>query len=96
MGLGDLPGLVRTVDRRLLLEGKHGKAIEELGTEIDALKQRVTRLESREDLVVAEARAAAGAAATHVSVASLADLARRIGRLEERTDHPRLSPPDLA
>jgi len=76
------------------LEAKHGKAIEKLEAEIDKLRDRVTRLETREDMVIIEARAAAGTAATQVAIASVSDIARRIGQLEARSGRQRLDNPE--
>jgi len=90
LGVGDLVKLFRSVDRLLTLEAKHGKAIEKLEAEIDKLQDRVTRLETREDIVIIEARAAASAAATQVAIASVSDVARRIGQLEARGGRQRL------
>jgi hypothetical protein len=53
----------------------------------------VIRFENREDVLIAEARGAASAAAGQVAAASMADLARRVGGLEERTLQLRLPPP---
>jgi hypothetical protein len=61
--------------------------LEAQAKEIHGLKDRVTKLEAREEILIARAQAAA--------TASTADLARRIGALEERTRGlSRLSPPD--
>ena len=91
--LTDFVKLIRNVDRALTAEAKHGQAIEKLATEIGTLKDRVTRLEAREDVIIAEARSAAGAAATQVAMASVPDISRRIGRLEERSGR-RLDAPE--
>jgi len=94
LGVGGFLELLRSVDRLLSLEAKHGRAIERLALEIDTLKDRLTRLETREDVLVAEARTAANAAATQVAIASVSDISRRIGRLEERSEQRRLERPD--
>ena len=94
MAVSDYVNFVRRFDRLLELETKHGKAIEKLEAELDKLKDRVTRLEAREEVVVTEAKAAAGAAATQVAIASVSDIARRIGRLEERGGQKRLDTPE--
>lgn len=94
MSVGDFIKLLRSVDRLLTLEAKHGKAIEKLEAEIDKLRDRVTRLETREDMVIIEARAAAGTAATQVAIASVSDIARRIGQLEARSGRQRLDNPE--
>lgn len=85
----------RTIDRLLTLETKHTALIEAQATEIQALKDRVTKLELREAILVAEARGAAAAAASAVAGQHVADLARQLGVLDERTRHlRRLHPPD--
>lgn len=94
MGVGDFVNLLRSVDRLLTLEAKHGRAIEKLEAEITALKDRVTRLEIRGEIVIVEARAAAGTAAMQVASASISDVARRIGRLEGRNGEKRLDAPE--
>lgn len=55
--------------------------IEAPAKEIQDLKDRVTKLEAREEILIAEAKGAAGAAASTLVV----DLARRVGMLDERT-----------
>ena len=52
-GLAALVKLVRNVDRLLSAEAKHGQAIEKLGTEISTLKERVTLLDARDDVIMA-------------------------------------------
>ena len=97
MGVSDFLNLLRSVDRLLTLEAKHGKAIETLAAEVEKLKDRVTSLEAREEVIIVEAKAAASGAATQVAIASVSDIARRIGRLEERSERSEpkyLKPPD--
>jgi len=94
LGVGNFIELLRSVDRLLNLEAKHGKAIEKLEVEIDELKNRVTRLETREEIVIVEAKDAARTAATQVAITSVSDMARRIGRLEERSEQKSLKPPE--
>ena len=94
MWISSIVELLRRVDQFLILEAKHGRLIEGLQAELQRLGERVARLEAREDLLIAEAKAAAAAAATQVSIASISDVARRIGRLEERTESRRLSRPE--
>lgn len=72
------------MDRLLDLEARHGAAIEKLAAELDGMKTRMRRLETREDVIITEARAAASAAASQVAMASFADVSRRVGVLEER------------
>lgn len=82
--IGDFVGLLRTLDRLLALEEKHGRAIERLKTELDELAARVQRLEAREEVLVAEAKGASAAAATVAVSQSIADLSRRLGQMEGR------------
>jgi hypothetical protein len=92
MGIADIPKFLRDLDRLLHLEDKHGTAIDRLAHEIADLKSRIIRLENREDIIIAEAKGAAHAAASQVAMTSLADLARRVGGLEERSNQFRLPP----
>jgi hypothetical protein len=75
------------IQRTWDLEKTHGEILEAQANEIQALKDRGTRLEAREEMLIVKAQAAAGAAAT----AALAELAVQIGALDERTK--RLPPP---
>jgi hypothetical protein len=52
---------------------------------VRTLASRLDRLEAREDLLIVEAKAAAATAASVASTGHLADLARQVGILEERT-----------
>jgi hypothetical protein len=78
---------MQRADRLLNLETKHGQAIADLQVQMDALRDRVTRLEAREDIVVAEAKGAAAAAATGAAATMMADMSRRVGVMEGK-DHP--------
>ena len=69
--------LIRAIDGLMRVEDKHGALIENL-------KNRVLHLEAREAVPVAEAKAAASAAASAVPAQHIADLARRLGVLEEQ------------
>lgn len=93
-GVGDVLRLLRSVDRLLALEKQQERAFDKIGAEIAELKGRVTRLEAREEVIIVEARAAAGGAATQVAIASVSDMARRIGKLEERSEQRRLGGPE--
>jgi recombinational DNA repair protein RecR len=77
------------VDRLLDLEETLTATIDKHTAEIEQLKERITRLEAREEVIIAEAKGAAGAAASVL----MAELARRIGVLEERTTQARRLPP---
>jgi hypothetical protein len=76
--------VARTIDRLLALETKHAALIEAQAKEIQALEDRVAKLEAREEILIAEARGAAAAAASGVASQHVAGLARDLGALEER------------
>ena len=82
MTIPELWGVIRKIDGLAGLEEKHEKALAALRAEVDDLKARVTRLEAREDIVIAEARAAAGTAAGMAATGYMSDIARRVGFLE--------------
>jgi hypothetical protein len=84
-GISDLFNLVATVDRLMKLEAKHGSAIEALTSRLLDLDRRVTRLEAREEIIISEAKGAASAAASQVTMMAVADIARRVGGLEARS-----------
>jgi hypothetical protein len=85
LGIGNFIHLIRTIDRLVGLERKHGDLIEALDKQVRTLASRLDRLEAREDLLIVEAKAAAATAASVASTGHLADLARQVGILEERT-----------
>ena len=86
---------VRAVDRLLSLEAKHTALIEAQAKEIQALKDRVTKLEAREEILIAEAKGAAAAMASAVASQHVAGLARHVGAIDERTRYlGSLPPPD--
>jgi type IV pilus biogenesis protein CpaD/CtpE len=76
--------VARTIDRLLALEAKHTALFESQAREIQGLKDRLTKLEAREEILIAEAKGAAAAAASVVASQHVADLARHIGALDER------------
>ena len=90
MSIGSFVSLARELDRLLTAETRLNENIAKLDAKLDDLQARVIRLENREDLIVVEARGAASAAASQVTMTSLTDLARRIGILEERSGPRRL------
>jgi len=94
LALSDLTKLFQRVYHLLDVQKKQGKAIEKIESEISTLKDRVTRLEAREEMTIVEAKAAAGVAASSVAMASVSDIAIRVGRLEERTAQRRLGAPE--
>jgi hypothetical protein len=83
---------LRAIDRFLQLGEKHTALIEAQADEIQTLKDRVTHLEAREEILIAEAKGAAAAAASAVASQHVAELARHVGALEERTRQDRLPP----
>jgi hypothetical protein len=81
---------LRQIDRLMSLEDKHSKLIAAQAVEIQALKDRLTKLEAhvqaREEILVAEAKGAASAVASVVASQHVAGLAQSVGRLQERLD----------
>ncbi len=55
---------------------------------LDAIEDRITRIEAREGQVITEAKAAAAAAATMVASAVISDIVTRVTRVEMRQDDP--------
>lgn len=80
--LKDLWTLFETVQGLLKLEKTHGESISDLKKAVADIDRRVQRLENREDVMVNEAKAAARAASHEATQGALADIARRLGRLE--------------
>jgi predicted nuclease with TOPRIM domain len=82
------------VDRLLTLEENQGKLIRKLADEVEALKDRLTKLEAqvqaREEIMVAKAEAAVGLYVNQ----QIGGLSREIGILQERTRGLRLPPPE--
>jgi hypothetical protein len=77
-------GVLRKLEALLDLEDKHGRAIAGLQDQIDTLADRVTRLETRDEVLIAKAEAAAGMTAMGAATAAMSDLSRRVGGLETR------------
>jgi len=87
---------LRTVDRLLTLEKSHRAMLDKLAEEVQALKDRVTNLEAREGIVVAEAKGAAAAVASTVTSQHIVSLAQTLGQLQGRLDGlSRKLPPPL-
>ena len=76
--------LAKKVEATLAFEAKQAAAMSVMQSQIDSLAVRMARLEAREELVVVKAEGAARAAAMGSATVAVADLARRIGALEER------------
>lgn len=78
----------RRLDRLFELEAKHGKLIEVQAERIKAIEEQLNRLqarvEAREDILVAEAKGAAGSVASMVASQHVAEISRRLGAIEER------------
>jgi hypothetical protein len=79
----------RAVDRLFQLEKKYSGILDGQDKEIQAIKDRLTKLEehvkAREDILVAEAKGASAAVASQVASQHVAELSRLIGALQERT-----------
>lgn len=72
------------MDRAFEVQEKHAAAIQKLNDAMSALERRVIILEQREEVIIAKCQGAAAAAATVAGATAMADLARRIGAMEER------------
>lgn len=70
-------------------------ALNDVEARLDALENRMTRMEARQGELVTEARAAAGIAATGLASSVISDVVTRVTRIELRQDdlHKRLPPP---
>jgi cytidylate kinase len=69
-------------------------ALKNVEARMDALEDRMTRMEARQGELVTEARAAAGIAATGLASSVISDVVTRVTRIEMRQDdlHTRLPP----
>jgi transcription elongation GreA/GreB family factor len=85
--------VLRKIDSLVQLDEKHGEAIRRLTEEIALLKDRVTSLETRDEVLIARAEGAASTAAALAASTAISDLARRIGAMEERDRNRTLLPP---
>jgi hypothetical protein len=79
--------MLRNIDRFVQIERKHSAAIADL-------QARMVKLEASRDTMIVEARAAASVAASAAASLHVADLARRLGILEERS-RPADGPPRI-
>ncbi len=84
MSIGGAWALIRKMDRLLRLEEEHGKATIELEGQMLALDRRLSYFESRQEVMVNEAKAAARSASYEATQGVAFDLARRVGALEAR------------
>jgi type IV pilus biogenesis protein CpaD/CtpE len=76
--------VLRRAERLLSVEARHDKLLEAHGKKLQELADQITKLESRLEIVIAEAKGAAGAAASSVVTQNLVEIARSLGALEER------------
>jgi len=69
--------------------------LKDVEARLDALEDRMTRMEARQGELVTEARAAAGIAATGLTSSVISDVVTRVTRIELRQDdwHNNLPPP---
>ncbi len=74
--------LVRKIDSLLQLEARHGESLRALNAEMASLRDRIMRLETRDEVLISRAEGAAATAAAMATSSSMTDLARRIGVLE--------------
>lgn len=87
--IGQVWELVKTVERLLSLEQKHGEAIADIRGELAALDKRLDRLEAQFGTLPGDAKAAARAGAQEVMAGVIYDMGRRIGALEAAASVPR-------
>jgi hypothetical protein len=76
--------VLRRAERLLSVEARHDKLLEAHGKKLQDLADRITALEGRLEIVVAEAKGTAGAAASSAVMQNLVEIARSLGALEER------------
>lgn len=75
----------RKIDRVLEAEAKQVRVNDALQQQIAELADRLSRVEAREEVVVAKAEGASRAAAMSSATSAVAEIARRLGVLEERS-----------
>jgi vacuolar-type H+-ATPase subunit I/STV1 len=99
MAVWDAPARLWTVARKvedlLELQTKTRTALEAVDTRLRTLEDRMTRLEAGREILITEAKAAAGMAATGLAGSVLSEVVTRVTRLEGRQDdiQRRLPPP---
>jgi len=93
--VGQVWAIARKVEEILELQTKARFALAAIGDRLDRLEDRMTHLEANQDMLVTEAKAAAGVAATGLAGSILSDAVTRITRLEVRLEDSqhRLPPP---
>ncbi len=75
---------LRRIDDLFAIEEKFAGLLVAQGKRLDDLADRINRLEAREQVLIAEAKGAASAAASAVAASHLGELSRLYGGLEER------------
>jgi uncharacterized protein YjiS (DUF1127 family) len=80
--------IARTVEDLLASQRRTREALASMDERLDAIEDRITRIEAREGQVITEAKAAAAAAATMVASAVISDIVTRVTRVEMRQDDP--------
>lgn len=75
---------LRKLDALLQLDVRHGALIDTLSQQVTELRERIAKLEAREEVLIARAEGAAAASAANATVSTVTDLARRLGGIEER------------
>lgn len=76
--------MFRRLEGLLELEAKHKTAIAKLETDFLEIDRRLTRLESREELVVIEARSAARAGAADAMQGVILQIGERLAAVEAK------------
>jgi hypothetical protein len=76
----------RTVEDLLASQRRTREALAAIDERLDAIEDRITRIEAREGQVIIEAKAASAAAATMVASAVISDIVTRVTRVEMRQD----------
>ena len=86
--------LARTLEDLLTLQGKTRTAMEAMETRLRTLEARLTRVEAEREMLIIEAKAAAGAAAPGLAATMMSDVVTRVTRIEVRQEDAqrRLSP----
>jgi chromosome segregation ATPase len=87
--------IARKVEDLLELNASTETALRKISKRLSHLENRMTNLEASQGQLIAEARAAAGAAATGLAASIVADIVTRVTRVEMRQDdlQRRLPPP---
>lgn len=82
MAFADAWRLIRTIDKLIQSDADNRRTFAELQVAIAGLDRRITRLESREDIVAIEARSAARTGASDAMQGVILKIGQRLGALE--------------